>query len=62
MTTHVRCGTLFAGNETAARNDVTLGFGEDGKIAFVCDTAETPPVGVQDTILDYSGLFVMPAP
>jgi hypothetical protein len=68
MTTHVRCGTLFAGNETAARNNVTLGFGEDGKIgfgedgkiAFVCDTAEAPPVGVQDTVLDYSGLFVMP--
>ena len=60
MTTHVRCGTLFAGDETAARNNATLGFGEDGKIAFVCDTAEAPPVGGQDTVLDYSGLFVMP--
>jgi imidazolonepropionase-like amidohydrolase len=60
MTTHVRCGTLFAGDETAPRGDATLGFGEDGKIAFVSDTADAPPVGVHDTVLDYSGLFVMP--
>ena len=60
MTTHVRCGTLFAGDETAARSNATLGFGEDGNIAFVCDTATAPPVGVHDTVLDYSGLFVMP--
>ena len=60
MTTHVRCGTLFAGDETATRSDATLGFGEDGKIAFVCDTANAPPVGVHDTVLDYSNLFVMP--
>jgi imidazolonepropionase-like amidohydrolase len=60
MTTHVRCGTLFAGDETAPRTDATIGFGEDGKIAFISDTADAPPVGVHDTVLDYSGLFVMP--
>jgi imidazolonepropionase-like amidohydrolase len=60
MTTHVRCGTLFAGDESAPRSDVTFGIGDDGKIAFVIDTAEAPPVAVHDTVLDYSGLFVMP--
>ena len=34
MTTHVRCGTLFAGDETATRTAATLGFGEDGKPYF----------------------------
>ncbi|HEX3574809.1 MAG TPA: amidohydrolase family protein [Rhodopila sp.] len=60
MTTLVRCGSLFAGNETAAQRDATLGINEDGTIAFVCQTADAPPVGVQDTVLDYSSLFVMP--
>jgi imidazolonepropionase-like amidohydrolase len=60
MTTHVVCGTLFAGDESAVRSDATFGIGDDGKIAFVCATAEAPPAGVHDTILDYSGLFVMP--
>src|ERR1700689_1026125 len=60
MTTHVRCGTLFVGDETATRTDATLGFGDDGRIAFVCDTADAPPVGLHDTVLDYSNFFVMP--
>ena len=60
MTTHVRCGTLFAGDEKAPRGDATIGIGDDGKVAFVADTADAPPVGVHDTVLDYSGLFVMP--
>src|SRR3984885_2670653 len=60
MTTHVRCGTLFAGDETAVRSDATIGFGEDGQIAFISDTAAAPPVSVHDIVLDYSGLFVMP--
>jgi imidazolonepropionase-like amidohydrolase len=60
MTTHVRCGRFFAGNETAAQRDATLGIKEDGTIDFVCPTADAPPIGVQDTVLDYSGLFVMP--
>jgi imidazolonepropionase-like amidohydrolase len=60
MTTHVRCGTLFAGNETPTRTDATIGVSDDGRIAFVSPTAEAPPVGVHDTVLDYSNLFVMP--
>ncbi|HTW68895.1 MAG TPA: amidohydrolase family protein [Acetobacteraceae bacterium] len=60
MTTHVRCGTLFAGDETAVRRDATLGFGVDGRIAFACETAAAPPVAMHDTVLDYSNLFVMP--
>src|ERR1700744_6768435 len=60
MTTHVRCGTLFTGDETAARHAATIGFNDDGAIAFVCDTDAAPPVGAQDTVLDYANLFVMP--
>jgi imidazolonepropionase-like amidohydrolase len=60
MTTHVRCGTLFAGDQAPARKDITVGFGDDGKIAFVAPTAEAPPVALHDTVLDYSNLFVMP--
>ena len=60
MTTHVRCGTLFTGDATATRTTATLGFADDGKIAFVCDTGAAPPVGVHDSVLDYSNLFVMP--
>jgi len=60
MTTHVRCGTLFTGDETPVRSDTTIGFGDDGKIAFVTDTKVAPPVAVHDAVLDYSGLFVMP--
>ncbi|HEX3989761.1 MAG TPA: amidohydrolase family protein [Acetobacteraceae bacterium] len=60
MTTHVRCGTLFVGDETATRTDATLGVSDDGRIAFVCDMADAPPVSLHDTVLDYSDLFVMP--
>jgi imidazolonepropionase-like amidohydrolase len=60
MTTHVRCGTLFTGDTTPPRSDATIGFGDDAKIAFVADTANAPQVAAQDTVLDYSGLFVMP--
>ena len=60
MTTHVRCGTLFAGDQSATRTDATMVFNDDGTIALVCDTASAPPVGVHETVLDYSGLFVMP--
>jgi imidazolonepropionase-like amidohydrolase len=60
MTTHVRCGTLFAGDTTAPRTNATLGFGDDGAIAFVRDTSDAPPIFPHDTVLDYSDLFVMP--
>ncbi|HET6305723.1 MAG TPA: amidohydrolase family protein [Rhodopila sp.] len=60
MTTHVRCGTLFTGDATPVLGAATLGFDDNGQIAFVGATAEAPTVGVHDTVLDYSGLFVMP--
>ena len=60
MTTHVRCGSLFSGDDAAPRRNVTLGIGDDQCIAFLCDTADAPPVAVHDTVLDYSNLFVMP--
>jgi cytosine/adenosine deaminase-related metal-dependent hydrolase len=60
MTTHVRCGTLFAGNDTATQNEVTVGVSNDGLIRFVCPTAEAPSVAEHDSVLDYSKLFVMP--
>jgi imidazolonepropionase-like amidohydrolase len=60
MTTHVRCGTMFTGDQTATRSNAVLGFGDTGTISFVCDAADAPPVSTHDTVLDYSGLFVMP--
>jgi imidazolonepropionase-like amidohydrolase len=60
MTTHITCGTFFAGDSTPARQNVTIGINDDGKIAFVADTASAPPVGIHDTVLDYGNLFVMP--
>jgi imidazolonepropionase-like amidohydrolase len=60
MTTHVRCGSLFTGDASPVRHNATIGIGDDGYIAFVCDTAGAPPVAVHDSILDYSTLFVMP--
>lgn len=59
MITHVRCGTFFSGDGSPVRHDVTLGIaGRD--VAFVSGTADSPPVGVHDSVLDYGDLFVMP--
>jgi imidazolonepropionase-like amidohydrolase len=60
MTIHVRCGTLFTGDANDARRDATIGIDAAGAVSFVCDTDAAPPVAVHDTVLDYSGLFVMP--
>lgn len=60
MTTHVRCGTLFTGADAPVQAAATIGIADGGTIAFVTATAEAPPVGARDTVLDYSGLFVMP--
>ena len=59
-TTHVRCGSLFTGDASPVRDNATIGIGDDGGIAFVCDTAGAPPVAVGDSVLDYGKLFVMP--
>ena len=60
MITHVRCGSLFTGDATPVRDNATIGIGDEGRITFVCATAEAPPVAVHDSVLDYSTLFVMP--
>ena len=42
MTTHVRCGSLFSGDANPVRNNATtIGFGDNGNIAFVCDTGRS---------------------
>jgi hypothetical protein len=46
MTTHVRCGTLFEGDKALTRANATLGLGDDGRIAFVCDTPDALAVCV----------------
>jgi hypothetical protein len=38
MTTHVRCGSLFSGDANPVRNNATIGIGDNGRIALVCDT------------------------
>jgi imidazolonepropionase-like amidohydrolase len=60
MSTHIRCGTFFAGNENAPQTAATLIFGDSGLITHVGPTFQAPPVQPADTVLDYSGLFVMP--
>jgi imidazolonepropionase-like amidohydrolase len=60
MTTHVRCGSLFTGDTSPVRHNASIGIGNDGRIAFVCDTADAPALAVHDSVLDYSTLFVMP--
>lgn len=60
MVKHVRCGSFFAGDATTAQSDWTLCFDDSGTVTFSGATASAPPVGINDTVLDYSGLFVMP--
>ncbi|MCC7273949.1 MAG: amidohydrolase family protein [Alphaproteobacteria bacterium] len=60
MSKHVRCGTLFTGGEDAARTDCTMIVGDDGRITHVGPTAEAPPPGRGDTVVDHSARFVMP--
>ncbi|WP_236033849.1 metal-dependent hydrolase family protein [Belnapia mucosa] len=59
MTHHVRCGSFFAGDATTAQRDWTFCFDAAGTITHAGPTAMAPPVGPQDTVLDYSDLFVM---
>lgn len=59
MTTHVRCGSLFTGNEEAARTGQTFLI-QDGRITSVGPTDKAPKPAKGDAVLDYSDLFVMP--
>jgi len=60
MTQHVLCGTFFAGNDSKEHKDWTLVVGDDGNIVYAGPTATAPLAGPSTTVLDYSGLFVMP--
>jgi imidazolonepropionase-like amidohydrolase len=60
MGMHVRCGTLFAGNEDVPHRDWTLVVDGEGRLSYAGPTGAAPPPGDDDTAIDYSGLFVMP--
>ena len=60
MTKHVHCGSFFAGNEDKEHKDWTLVVGDDGAIVYAGPTAAAPLPGPHATVVDYSGLFVMP--
>jgi imidazolonepropionase-like amidohydrolase len=60
MTKHVRCGSFFAGNEDKEHKDWTLVVGDDGAIVYAGPTAAAPLPGPNATVVDFSGLFVMP--
>ena len=56
MSTQVRCGTLFTGNEDTERKNQTLVI-ESGRLTYVGPADKAPPA---DSVLDYSEFFVMP--
>ncbi len=60
MTTHVRCGTLFTAGDDQAKPKQTLVYDARGVVSFVGPTAQAPKPAADDTVLDYSGQFVMP--
>jgi imidazolonepropionase-like amidohydrolase len=60
MTTHVRCGTLFASDEKAAHASCTITYDDAGVIGYAGPDAGAPPVALHDSVLDYGRLFVMP--
>ena len=60
MTKHVHCGSFFAGNEDKEHKNWTLVVGDDGAIVYAGPTAAAPLPGPNATVVDYSGLFVMP--
>ena len=60
MTTHVRCGSLFTGDRTAASTGGTLVYGDNGLLTYVGPTEGAPVVAVGETVLNYESLFVMP--
>ncbi|WP_231712220.1 metal-dependent hydrolase family protein [Vineibacter terrae] len=60
MATHVRCGSFFSGQGEQASEDYTLSFGADGIITYAGPSAAAPAATAQDSVLDYSKLFVMP--
>ncbi|HEX4928869.1 MAG TPA: amidohydrolase family protein [Burkholderiales bacterium] len=60
MTSYVRCGALFTGNEDHARKAQTLAVDDAGRLAWVGPSDAAPAPGPGDTVIDYGDLFVMP--
>jgi imidazolonepropionase-like amidohydrolase len=60
MTTFVRCGSLFTGNEDEAQKGGMLVFGDDGGIVYAGPEAGAPRRVRADKLIDHSGAFVMP--
>lgn len=60
MTTYVRCGSLFTGDEDTERKAHTLAFDEAGRVTWVGPTDKAPAPAKGDAVLDYGDLFVMP--
>ena len=60
MTTHVRCGTLFAGDETAPGAMPRSASATTARSPSSAIPPRRRRSAVHDTVLDYSGLFVMP--
>ena len=60
MIKHVRCGTLFTGDQDEAHANQTLVYNDDGVLTFVGATSSAPPMAPGDHVLDYSAYFVMP--
>jgi imidazolonepropionase-like amidohydrolase len=60
MTTHVRCGSLFASNQKTAHDACTITYDDAGIILYAGPDRGAPPVALHDTVLDYARLFVMP--
>jgi imidazolonepropionase-like amidohydrolase len=60
MATHVRCGSLFTGNEEGERKNQVLVVDDAGRLSYVGPAQAAPKAGKADAVLDYSEFFVMP--
>ncbi|HZK89131.1 MAG TPA: amidohydrolase family protein [Stellaceae bacterium] len=60
MTTFVRCGQLFTGQEDEARTDAALVYDDGGQLLYAGPEAGAPKCGQSDRAIDHSRHFVMP--
>ena len=61
MAIHVRCGSLFTGDQAAPSAGGTLVYGDNGLLTYVGPTAGAPTVAVGETVLDYDRSSSCPA-
>ena len=59
MARHIKCGKLFTGLGDGAETGQTLVM-EGETIRFVGPSADAPPPGPGDEVIDHSGHFVLP--